>query len=69
MLNVSRPTLSSLLNGRSGLSSEMAVRLSKTVGSTPAFWMRLQLNYDLAQIEQRSDSIIVNPLPAAVHAS
>ena len=69
MLNVSRPALSSLLNGRSGLSGEMAVRLSKTVGSTPAFWMRLQLNYELAQIEQRADSIVVNPLPAGVHTA
>ncbi len=69
MLNVSRPALSSLLNGRSGLSGEMAVRLSKTVGSTPAFWMRLQLNYELAQFEQRADSIVVNPLPAGVHTA
>jgi addiction module HigA family antidote len=65
MLNVSRPTLSSLLNERSGVSGDMAVRLSKTIGSTPGFWMRLQLNYDLAQVEARADSIIVNPLPAA----
>jgi addiction module HigA family antidote len=69
MLNVSRPTLSSLLNGRSGISSEMAVRLSKTIGSTPDFWMRLQVNYDLAQVQQRADSIVVNPLPATAHAS
>ena len=69
MLNVSRPALSSLLNGRSGLSSEMAVRLSKTVGSTPGFWMRLQMNFELAQIEQRADSIVVNPLPSTAHSS
>ena len=69
VLNVSRPALSSLLNGRSGLSGEMAVRLSKTVGSTPGFWMRLQLNYDLAQIEERADSIVVNPLPAGMHTT
>lgn len=68
-LHITRPTLSSLLNGRSGVSSEMAVRLSKTIGSTPGFWMRLQLNYDLAQIEQRADSIIVNPLPAGTPTS
>ena len=66
VLYVSRPALLSLLNGRSGLSSEMAVRLSEAVGSTPGFWMRLQLNYDLAQIEQRADSIIVNPLPGGL---
>lgn len=59
-LNVSRPTLSSLINGKAGLSPEMAVRLSKFMGSTPAFWMRLQMNYDLAQIERRADSIIIN---------
>jgi len=62
MLNVSRPTLSTLLNGKSGISPEMAVRLAKTVGSTPAFWLRLQMNYDLAEVEQRADTIIVNPL-------
>ena len=64
ILNVSRPTLSALLNGRSGISPEMAVRLSKAIGSTPGFWLRLQLNYDLAQVEQRADSIQVNPIPA-----
>lgn len=69
VLNVSRPTLSSLLNGRSNLSGEMAVRLSKAIGSTPGFWMRLQLNYDLAQIEQRADSIVVNPLPSGAHST
>jgi addiction module HigA family antidote len=69
MLNVSRPALSSLLNGRSGLSSEVAVRLSKTVGSTPGFWMRLHMNYDLAQIEQRADSIVVNPILAGMHTT
>ncbi len=43
----------------------MAVRLSKVIGSTPGFWMRLQMNYDLALVEQRADAIVVNPLPAA----
>lgn len=63
MLNVSRPTLSSLINGKAGISPEMAVRLSKAVGSTPAFWLRLQLNFDLARVEARAESIIVYPLP------
>lgn len=61
-LHVARPTLSSLLNGKSGVSPEMAVRLAKTIGSTPAFWMRLQMNYDLAQVERRADTILVTPL-------
>jgi addiction module HigA family antidote len=63
VLNVARPTLSNLINGHAGISPEMAVRLSKAVGSTPGFWLRLQMNYELAQIEQRADEIEVNPLP------
>ena len=68
-LHVSRPTLSNLLNGKAGVSPEMAVRLSKAIGSTPGFWMRLQMNYDLARVSQRADSIVVHPLSApAEHA-
>ena len=63
-LHVSRPTLSNLINGNANISPEMAVRLSKTIGSTPGFWMRLQMNYDLAQIERRADMIEVSPLLA-----
>jgi addiction module HigA family antidote len=62
-LNASRPALSNLLNAKAGISPEMAVRLSKVIGSTPGFWMRLQMQYDLAQVEQRADSIVVKPLP------
>ena len=59
-LNVSRPTLSSLINEKAGISPEMAVRLAKSMGSTPAFWMRLQMTFDLAQVEARADTITVN---------
>ncbi|MDN5836926.1 MAG: HigA family addiction module antitoxin [Nitrosospira sp.] len=59
-LNVSRPTLSSLINEKAGISPEMAVRLAKSMGSTPAFWMRLQMIFDLAQVEARADTITVN---------
>ncbi len=61
-LNVSRPTLSTLINGKAGISPEMAVRLSKTIGSTVSFWLRLQMQYDLARVERRADKIIVNPI-------
>ena len=64
VLNVARPTLSCLINGRAGISPEMAVRLAKAIGSTAGFWMRLQLNYDLAQVERRPDQIVVNPMPS-----
>ena len=63
VLNVARPTLSNLINGHAGVSPEMAVRLSKAVGSTPGFWLRLQMNYELAQVEQRADEIEVHPPP------
>ncbi len=58
-LGVNRTTLSRLINGKASVSPEMAVRLSKAFGSTTGFWLRLQLNYDLAQIEKRSALIKV----------
>jgi len=42
-LGVARKTLSTLLNGRAGISPEMALRLSKVFGRTPEGWLRLQL--------------------------
>jgi len=58
-LGVTRTTLSRLLNGKAAVSPEMAVRLSKAFGSTTGFWMRLQMNYDLAQVEKDADQIRV----------
>ncbi|MDO9516373.1 MAG: HigA family addiction module antitoxin [Syntrophales bacterium] len=46
-LGVTRKTLSMLLNGRSGISPEMSLRLSKVFGRSPEGWLRLQLQYDL----------------------
>lgn len=73
VLGVTRPTISKLVNGRSSVSPEMAIRLSKAFGSTPEFWLRLQLNYDLAQIQARADEIKVEryvpkDAPASVDA-
>jgi antitoxin HigA-1 len=59
-LNVSRQALNNLVNKKSGISPEMAVRLSKVFNGSPEFWMRLQLNYDLAQIERNAAKIVVN---------
>jgi addiction module HigA family antidote len=61
-LGVTRATLSRLLNGKAGVSPEMAVRLEKALGSSAGFWLRLQLNYDLAQIQERSGKIQVRRL-------
>jgi addiction module HigA family antidote len=61
-LNVTRQTLNNLVNKKSGISPEMAVRLSKVFNGSPEFWMRVQLQYDLAQIEREAARIVVNPL-------
>ena len=54
-LGVTRKTLSTLLNGRAGVSPEMAIRLSKVFGRTPEGWLRLQLQFDLWKAEQFID--------------
>jgi len=54
-LGVARKTLSALLNGRAGVSPEMALRLSKVFGRTPEGWLRLQLQFDLWKAEQFLD--------------
>jgi len=54
-LKVTRKTLSTLLNGRAGISPEMALRLYRVFGRTPEGWMRLQLQYDLWKVEKSLD--------------
>ena len=50
MLGVQRKSLSQLVNGKTGIRTLMALRLSIAFPNTsPEFWMRLQANYDLAQ--------------------
>ncbi len=56
-LGVSRAALSRVLNRKAAVSAEMAVRLEKAIGSSAGFWLRLQLNYDLAQVQARSGKI------------
>ena len=63
ILGVSRSSLSRVINERGGISSEMAIRLSKAFGQTPAFWLKLQMNYDLAQVEKQAKRIKIEPYP------
>ena len=63
-LGVTRSALSRLINHKTGVSAEMAVRLEKAIGSTAGFWLRLQLNYDLAQIQARSGKLHARRLGA-----
>jgi addiction module HigA family antidote len=53
ILGVSRQALNNVVNGKAAISPEMAVRLSKAFGSTPETWLQMQLNYDLAQVQQK----------------
>ena len=59
ILGVTRQTLNNLVNGKAGVSAEMAVRLSKAFGSEPEFWLRLQMNYELAEVRLRHTEIDV----------
>jgi addiction module HigA family antidote len=65
-LGVTRKTLSSILNRRSGVSAEMALRLAKAFGSTPEHWLRMQLAYDLWQAKRRAKKLHVKRFAAAV---
>lgn len=47
-LEISRKTLSAIINQRQGISSEMALKLAKAFNTSPDFWLRAQENYDLA---------------------
>jgi len=59
VLGVTRQALNNVVNGKSGISPEMAVRLSKAFGGSPAVWLEMQMNYDLAQIEKNAGKIKV----------
>lgn len=58
-LGISRPTLSSLLNGRAALSGDMALRIEKAFGVKMDTLMRMQSSYDIAQTRKREKQIRV----------
>ena len=64
-LGVSRKQLSDLINGHSGISPEMAIRLHKAFGGGADTWLRLQAAYDLAQAMKRANEIKVERLTRA----
>ena len=61
-LGVSRKTLSAILNGRAGISPEMAVRLSMAFGTSAESWMNHQTQYDLWHAQQRRKQLRVAKL-------
>jgi addiction module HigA family antidote len=63
-LGISRKTLSAILNGRAGISPEMAVRLSIAFGTSAESWLNQQTQYDLWVAEKRRKSLRVERLAA-----
>ncbi len=53
ILDVKRQTLNNLVNGKSGVSPEMAIRLEKAFGGTARVWLAMQADYELAQANQK----------------
>jgi addiction module HigA family antidote len=63
VLGVSRQTLTKVVSGKSGISPEMAIRLTKAFGSTEETWLRMQLAYDLAAARKDESRIKVRRQP------
>jgi addiction module HigA family antidote len=60
VLGVTRQTLNNVINGKSCISPEMAIRLSKAFGSTTETWLRMQVAYDLAAARKGESKIKVH---------
>ncbi len=56
-LGITRQALNNVVNGKAGISPEMAVRIAKAFGGSPEMWLRLQANYDLAKVRQEKIDI------------
>jgi addiction module HigA family antidote len=59
VLGVTRQALNSLVLGRTAISPEMSIRLSKAFGSRPEVWLGMQMDYDLAQAQKHAGQIKV----------
>jgi addiction module HigA family antidote len=62
ILGVTRKTLSALLNGKAGISPEMALRLQQVFGRSAESWLQLQMQYDLWQARQKINIAHLQPL-------
>jgi antitoxin HigA-1 len=66
-LGVSRSMLYDLLNEKSGVTAEMALRLGRLFGNAPAFWLNIQRDYDLHRAVATVQLEDIRPLEAASH--
>ncbi len=65
-LGITRQQLHNVIAGRSSVTPEMAIRFEKAFGSTADTWLRMQMNYDLAQVRKRAANITVERLTPKV---
>jgi addiction module HigA family antidote len=68
-LQITRPNLSAIVNGKAGISAMMALKLSKAFDTTPQYWMNLQTAYDLWNAMKASEVEKIRPFKAALTAS
>jgi antitoxin HigA-1 len=61
-LGVTRQQLYRVVNGQSAISPEMALRLEKAIGADAPFWLRLQSQYDLAQLKNKMPELSLRKL-------
>jgi antitoxin HigA-1 len=61
IIGVTRQTLNNLVNGKSGISADIAIRLDKAFGGGAETWLRLQMAHDLAQARRHEGDIKVKP--------
>ena len=65
-LGVTRQQLYNVINGKSAVSPEMALRLEKAFGGTADLWLRMQVNHDLARVRRNEPNLAVQRLVAKV---
>jgi addiction module HigA family antidote len=53
-IRVLSKTINEICRGKRGISAEMAVKLSMSLGASPQFWLNLQKNWELSQVRRRS---------------
>lgn len=63
-LGVARKTLSAILNGRAGITAEMALRLAKAFGTSPESWLNHQIQHDLWVVRRSKKKLHVRKLAA-----
>ena len=64
-LAITRQQLHNLIAGRCGITPEMAVRLEKAIGGTAETWLRMQMNFDLADVRRREGDLHIRRLAPA----